>query len=773
MPKISKGRLSLQQTQQGKKLYVIFVTKKGGLSDPQEVPPGNLHPKLNAKPLEELDGLEVDLDIYQGQPRRVRPVGEDWNEELPPAASPATNPKTSKSAVSIQPLFEGQFHNPYNFVPALPRNEIPDNSELADSKPIGHDRYYHNHWTGCISVKLTTITPLLIPDASKSKEDSKDHKTYPIRSLDGKPYLPPTSIKGMLRSAYEAVTNSRFGVFEDHSDRLAYRMEAQNVKVVPARVENHNGKLVLRIMEQPYILGDAAKLPRYSRAGVPNLNYDDSNNIPQHSDPVWVRLNPQGEDKLKKAVITRIRYRPENSQSPGNGTWYKGWVYITGENIEDKKYERVFIESENNQIITLTEEMKTFWRELIKNYQETHKKDLKEREQQKRQPNEYIEGNPEKPAWSRHIYEPNAEELKQGTFCYLQLQNNQVKALLPVILSRRLFEVSPDKLLDNSLLHPAKDYHQLSPADRVFGWVNQQGQGAYKGQLRISSVVCLSNNPITELKGNNQVLAILGQPKPQQFRFYTAKNPQGEPLDNGFILKEQGYQVNYLSEESKVSLRGRKVYPHQGKWNDNTKTIGANNYQEYLRLQGEKDNQNRSIEAWVKPEVEFEFQIHVTNLSSIELGALLWLLKLPDEHCHRLGGAKPLGFGSVQLAILWEKTDLRQGKDWQEFYKSLLPITKPDAILAQRCIEEYKQVVEQAYNYSFAAIPFIESFLKSAKGFEDNKPIHYPRIQSKPDIKGENFKWFSMNESVKGLKLSLPPLINDSGLPYQPQNVQS
>ncbi|MEH1825413.1 MAG: hypothetical protein V7L22_08590 [Nostoc sp.] len=152
---------------------------------------------------------------------------------------------------------------------------------------------------------------------------------------------------------------------------------------------------------------------------------------------------------------------------------------------------------------------------------------------------------------------------------------------------------------------------------------------------------------------------------------------------------------------------------------------------------------------------------------------MLWLLQLPDERCHSLGGAKPLGFGSVQLAILWEKTDLRQGKDWQEFYKSLLPITKPDVILAQRCIEEYKQAVEQAYNYSFAAIPFIESFLKSAKDFEDNKPIHYPRIQAKPDIKGENFKWFSMNENVKGLKLSLPPLINDSGLPYQPQNVQS
>lgn len=41
-----------------------------------------------------------------------------------------------------------------------------------------------------------------------------------------------------------------------------------------------------------------------------------------------------------------------------------------------------------------------------------------------------------------------------------------------------------------------------------------------------------------------------------------------------------------------------------------------------------KQSLSRSIQAWVKPEVKFKFTIDVVNLSSVELGALLWLLSL-------------------------------------------------------------------------------------------------------------------------------------------------
>ncbi|MFM7367800.1 MAG: RAMP superfamily CRISPR-associated protein, partial [Sphaerospermopsis kisseleviana] len=140
------------------------------------------------------------------------------------------------------------------------------NSELGDRPPCGHDSYLDNHWSGRISVTLTTVTPLLIPDAANLTEDGNRHKTYPLRlDADGKPYLPPTSIKGMLRSAYEAVTNSRLSIFVKHKDRLAFRMSTKN-DFIPARVECRDNQLVLRLMEAPELLGDTARLLRYQKS---------------------------------------------------------------------------------------------------------------------------------------------------------------------------------------------------------------------------------------------------------------------------------------------------------------------------------------------------------------------------------------------------------------------------------------------------------------------------------------------------------------------------
>lgn len=544
--------------------------------------------------LDSLNGLEVELEEVQGQPTKMRQQGQAW--ELPlsnqpvgsssPAHSedfrnrPRSQSRSQERQDEREVAYSGDFHNPYNFIPALPRDtNAPKLGELGDKKPVGHDRYLDNHWSGRIACTLTTITPLLIPDAAMATkvENTEEHYTYPLRRVDGKPYLPPTSIKGMLRAAYEAVTNSRLSVFEKHSDRLAYRMVAQNVALVPARVESRNEQLVLRIMQEPDFIGHTGKLPRYPRGmsrstrqsrqqQTSNINvpfplpYENSNELPHHGEQVWVRLNPNGANRIQQSVITRILRREDNSKPPGSGNWRKGWVCITNENIKGKKYERVFIESDDNQTILVTDEIKELWRELIQNYKDTHEKDLKKRDKEEQRCDEYLGDNPGETAWSRHICEAGASQLQENTLCYVEFnENNQVKDLLPVMLSRRLSAVPPDKLLVPSL-QPATDIKDLSPGERVFGWVNQLGKGAYKGQLQISSVQyekCYSSNengPIERFEGDGVPLAILGQPKPQQFRFYAAKNREGEPLNNG-TTKAKGYQENH-------GLRGRKVYPH-------------------------------------------------------------------------------------------------------------------------------------------------------------------------------------------------------------------
>ncbi|QMS86106.1 TIGR03986 family CRISPR-associated RAMP protein (plasmid) [Nostoc edaphicum CCNP1411] len=742
----------------GKTLQVKFINAKGkevsfNIKE-SELSPPLLEKKKNA--LAQLDGLEVEFEEVGGQPQQLREKGKKFGN------SPS-----------------GDFHNPYNFVPALPRNtEKVKNSELGDRTPSGHDSYKDDLWSGKISVTLTTVTPLLIPDAAEATEDDKGHKTYDIRMVDGKPYLPPTSIKGMLRSAYETVTNSRLSVFVKHEDRLAFRMPTKN-NLIPARVEVENNELFLRLMETPNLLANTARLLRYQKSSnLPDkgesreaVRDDESQELPKHGDAVWVRLN--------KGIVTRIRTWTPNS--PGGGEWLKGWVFVTGANINGKRYERVFIESKDNQKITVTDNIKSLWKELISNYQEIHTKDLKNRRNNNQHPQDYLGSTPGQTGWSRHIYEESERELKEGTLCYVELKNNQVTALFPVSISRQLYKISPHKLLDISL-QTATDINSLSPADRVFGWVNQNpnGKGSYKGCLRVNTVQCNSNDSVENFGDNGFPLAILGQPKPQQARFYIAKDNQGTPLDKG-IRKEDSYQSNY-------SLRGRKVYPHHKNlssqyWDSPIEDRPQEgHFQEYRRPKKnnaeQRDDQNRSIKGWVKPNTTFSLNIDVTNLSQIELGGLLWLLSLPEGNYHRLGGGKPLGFGSVKLTINWDETDLRKGEAWRKFYSSLTSVLNSSPTAAEAAIKIFKDTVAEVYGngQSFEQIRFIQAFCCGCQGFNDNKPVHYPRKRQQqgqnpvpPHPDGETFKWFVENERTGnpgGLKVSLPELWNETGLPY-------
>lgn len=708
---------------------------------------------------------------------------------------------------------KGEFHNPYNFVTAFPRQQDKlANSGLGDAGNIkqlaSHGKYHDGFWTGKIKIRLHTKTPLLIPDAATAEENREGHKYYDLRrTTNNQPYLPPTEIKGMLRTAYEIVTNSRYSVFVEHQDRLAYRINARGVDLIPARVEQQDDGLCLRLMEgtdiqigntNQNILGYAAKLPRYPN-GLNNsgnrrrganvdrslfpLKYKDGS-LPQHGDRVWVRFNDAGDDNIIRSVVTRIkRCDRENPQPPGSGNWFKGWVFVSNENISGKKYERVFIEQDTDETIPITPEITALWTELIKNYQKTHEKDLQQRLDRNERYDEYISNEPGRTAWSRHIYHSGAEQLSEGTLCYVQFDDDEeIIALFPVVLSRRLYELSPEQLLASNL-HPATKLEELSPAERVFGWVKTQaGKGeksAYKGNLRIGATECITEDSIKEFDDGGFPLAILGQPQPQQARFYVANNKRGKPLQEA-TGNNRTQKPGYDNENQ--GLRGRKVYPHHrlpdGHWDlplDRQTTANNGHFKEWHRQDGTRDNQNRSIKAWIKPDTTFEFTIDVTNLSDIELGALLWLLDLPPEHYHRLGGGKPFGFGSVRLEIDWNETDLGTGEDWKEYYSSLLPWTKTNTNnQAQNTIALYQQAVVLAYssNRQFEQVDFIKAFCIS-EGFKDNLPIHYPRIRQQgnnepvpPHSEGKGFEWFVENDRNDN-PVSLPSLLDETGLPYR------
>jgi CRISPR-associated protein (TIGR03986 family) len=509
----------------------------------------------------------------------------------------------------------------------------------------------------------------------------------------------------------------------------------------------------------------------------------------------------------------------------------EGYVCNTGQNIDRKHDEKIFFKDASNPLpindVTLTQSLRDLWGGLIKNYRHEHDDGsgaLKDppsaiwRDPYTRQKEELdLE-------WSRHIQrtsanetgleaELEAEKLEDGTLCYARVRqikggDFEVLELIPVIISRRIHKYAPTEFLDDAL-QPAQDLRELSPADRVFGWARQskskfrikelskeeRGQSAYRGQIRISTVEC-THAVVTRLDEDEKELglslSILGQPKPQQGRFYVAEDKHGNAQEaNGINNEEAGY------DRSGKGLRGRKVYPHHANlpsdyWqkptDPNLETSGKDQgfFKEYRRPQkasGEeqRDNQNRSVQAWVEKGTTFEFDVHFTNLSDVELGALLWLLKLGKDHFFRLGGGKPLGFGSVSLELLG--CDVRDGAAWREYYGSLDAHEEPDHNAGEHfavkdasnqhkanseqivkayqdaALASYKEVVLKAYRNgeeSFEKISFIAAFLQAARGFVNEAgkclPTHYPRARHEtgshlvpPHVDGLAYEWFVEN----------------------------
>lgn len=785
MPEVIAGWLVWQPTRTGPARRIVWTSKSGAKTQPTTFAPAQLADGLKS---ETADSVKVDLELENGRPVKIRQHGEPWAAPAaghdPRAGRRQPAPRRAMIAAQAAAPVPRQFHNPYSFVPAVVRPENAD--ELGDHAPAGHDRLSPELWSGRIRVRLTTKTPLLIPDPARSRSDEHRHRTYPVRVIGGRPCLAPTSVKGMLRSAYEAITNSRFGVFEEHGARLGRRPDPQAaLRLVPARVgKGAAGQMTVQLLPGTSTIGPdglpdgplyAAWLPRYPanyamRYGAAGA----APALPEHGSTVRCvierRQHQRGFAYWKVMGIERAGA----ALAPGAGQRViDGWVFVSNRNIQGKHDERVFFAGPGAVTVPLDAAVADEWAALI---EEHHNANERRMEARRADPTTY--NGPEDPALSAHLYDKEHHELADGLLCYAEIRHDQgqirIASLYPVQISRRLHPAAPRRFLPDSL-RPAESIERLSPADRLFGWVSGRSgkragaadATAYKGQLRIGPVRC-EHDAAKAVEGFDPTLplAILSSPKEQQTRFYLGDLQEGRA-----VAQEDGTHkdlAGYDNPKSKV-LRGRKVYPHRRAVPEDHWDAGANAH-EYRRVGDVRDDQNRSIEGWIRPETPFVFDCWVTNASDVELGALLWLLRLPDEYYHRLGGGKPLGFGSVRLDVL--EVDLLPGTGWRDHFRSFGdPPPAGDGPPNERqappdplkTIVAYQDAVLAAYGTPFDAAPFVRSFLIAARGFDDGPPLHYPRSSRQPHPEGRSYEWFVGNE--RRPRYALPDLESDAGLP--------
>lgn len=699
-----------------------------------------------------------------------------------------------------------QFHNPYNFIPL-------GEGTKERGAPKGHHRLHDELYTGTITVKLTTVTPLLIVDPETS--DQKEHKTFSeVVKKPGTniPDIPITSLRGMLRSAYEAITESRFGVWskKDHDLRLGFRLGTNiGAQVVPARVVNGELRLFLGAHAAKLCPGGKCDTAAFIRSTM-------SGDKPPGSAPdglqyaAWLPIRSFGSLKHKEEVNFHSElferhlwnrnkrthgwsfnyYKVRSCGSIGSGiavpahsppvhkqegcSWHNsrklisgletGFVVKTGYNIKNKHDERVFY-GEVTTGIAITDEHRKAYENLVIDYHKQHMEDIAAGEttpasDRKRR-------KEERTTYSRHVMESRkklavSETNVEGQFVYALFDGaGKLQKLFPVMISRDLFDDPPSKCLPENFL-PAKSLDQASPADRLFGFVNPEGQGSYKAQVKISRIEAQSAK-IKKIS-DGLSLAILGQPKPSMGPFYLADR-KGQPVET----KDGSYK---RGEGQKI--RGRKVYLiHKAAaayWDPS-----QNSNQEYKApCEVGKSTQNKTIKEWVEKDSTFTFQVQVTNCTEAELSALLWLLDLGNlqerglkgEYCLSLGGGKPLGFGAVKLEIT--HASLSRGSDWSKCFKELS--RKPAPL-------NYKELINCATFDKDVKV----AFLTAAKGIQlSDFKIHYPRVKpyykSGKEIteRGElNFEWYRRTRQSGGslpLLKDLKPFSTDVEAPSRQNN---
>lgn len=697
-------------------------------------------------------------------------------DRLPPLQKPGTGPGevTPPRAPERQPQpaprpqGDGyRFLNPYNFGRYL---QEPDDDAIRQSaetrllwrcEPPPHDRYLG--LSGRIVCSLTAVTPLFVSDSHgievEKTKGGKEHKSYRFFQYDGQDAIPATGLRGAIRSVFEAVTNSCFAVF--HGNRLSYRMEpGVAATLVPGRVEQDpRGGWRLRLLPGFAPVNPEGR-PRALYAGT--VRRYDPIEPPRRKGPPPARPpRPLALAGLKHgdpchALVTKrgiFTYVDKVARTPGElgppsrdgQQAVQGWLCINNQNIENKSKERFFFRDRHNtgspEFLHLDDPVVAEYEDLIKDYQQRHAETVKAR-RDNHQPLDGIlgRGRDATPALSRYMYDRDDLRLGEGMLVYARLSAGgrelRVEEIAPAAVPRVAYHHSiGDLFQDYPHLYPCTEYDALCPGCRVFGWVygaHERVQKppadkttAYAGRVRFSHALLAPNGDAGTLE--DVTLAILSSPKPTTTRFYL-RPKSGEPRD-GLNDGKAGYDGGNL-------LRGRKIYRHPGQANP----------VEYERVTTPefdgKDDQNRTVRGARKPGNRFEFTVEFENLAPVELGALLWSLELGGEGYHRLGFAKPLGFGSVRLEVMdldlmspmARYTGLEADGGWQD--------AKPRK---GEWLALFQETMAALYDAPFDELENIRD-LKALLGEPPELPIHYPRVDRKPSAEGKNFEWFVGNK---------------------------
>ncbi len=668
-----------------------------------------------------------------------------------------------------------QFRNPYNFVQFI-EAERPQDDPLGDFAPVVHDRFVG--LTGRIQCTLSVKTPLFVSNSENVDAINPQHRAYEFyKDSNGDPAIPASSLRGMFRSIHQIITNSCSPMTTDQ--RLTRKLEAHDATwLVPAVVEGKEKNWKLRLlpgsinlqvktgggfrrgrqyaawMHQYWPVRPSKTLrdPQQGNAKRFAKTREESKQVDvqglKHGDKCYALIEDRvhAHPAIKYWDVLAISKERSKLRKP-NGNKQRiveGWLMLTNQNVESKHSERFFFSTNNSDdVIVLEDSMVKAYETLIADYQKRHQDGVAKRKKKKGSPN-LPDGKDA--GYSRFIYEKDARKVKEGTLVYTLLTGSSrkpiVKLIAPVAIPRTVYDRSVGEFLPKHKC-ACRSYNSLCPTCRTFGWVSSDVKDkstspSYAGRIRFSKGTKGKVEFTDEI-----TLAILSSPKPTKTQFYLLDS-QGKP----------SHTVDYNIKRAK--LRGHKLYYHHGS-EPSSYQKNAKKYFEYERVTDSKhdgkDDQNRTIKGAARAGSTFTFSLDFNNLTRLELGGLIWALKLKQGWFHRLGYAKPLGFGSVTVAV-----DKLEVLDTESRWKDIEQDGWQDhTSKVQQLQQDFESQMVDYYGIEFVRI--LDEMEKLLTEPDKLLPTHYPRPTKYPSVEGKNFEWFMRNKEQ-----TLPLATSDDGL---------
>ena len=631
------------------------------------------------------------------------------------------------------------FLNPYNFI------SFPQKKAEAYTDTDKH--------TGVIEYTITTKTPLFIPNSSSDKafkesETVTDHKSYDFFSytnLDSKktyeneyhlPVIPGSEMRGVVRNAYETLTDSCMGLLNEE----IYPVKRSYEKFIPGLLYKNKDKLVL-----------------YSAASY----------------RVDIKISRKYKNG-KKLYFTPQRATKEKKDKNGNVKTIRYWKIITsvGENRENYlkegyllKWGMGLIESEDKN--NKNSDNKNFNNKnsnIKANYHIYQAKKEEEisfftREKVERKVVAVIDSYLAQPAitpenekaymeYKKDLVDfLNGNEEKYFPVNYSALDKENIY-LAPAVYSKEIYNNSIGKLAGE--FAPCKE--DFCPACDLFGHIGKtnktcKGSGIRFTDLYVKEEKTPENYNQYYLE-NKITLQTLGGPKLGNVEFYLKK-----PDKNASFWTYDYYILNCNVKVAPGELRGRKYYWH---------------HPQVHFEKVEPTNLNKTVRP-VKEGIEFKGKLYYESISKKQLEQLIWILNSGSEQLGlKLGAAKPLGLGSISCTVdQVQERKIKLTEDGLNYSVEEIPlknITYETVGFSQNVKEEF---------YLIAGLNTVSK----------NIPITYPRTYEQKNGKmEEGFKWFGLNhwigkagngmignrKNVEILK-TLPPIKTDKGLPYNPQ----